>query len=71
MAERLSDLSAELASVGSRDTAFPLPHGRGDEFRQGSPGPESRERPTRPKPRDIYVPDRHIDAIRVTPRNFR
>ena len=23
------------------------------------------------KPRDIYIPDLHIDAIRVTPRNFR
>lgn len=68
VAERLTDLSAELASVGSRDTAFPLPHGRGDEFHHGSP--DSRERPTRPKPRDIYVPDRRIDAIRVTPRNF-
>ncbi len=71
VAERLTDLSAELASVGTRDAAFPLPHGRGDEFHHGSPGHDSRERPTRPKPRDIYVPERHVDAIRVTPRNFR
>ena len=30
VAHRLVDLSAELATVGSRDAAFPLPHGRGD-----------------------------------------
>ena len=31
VAHRLADLSAELASVGSRDAPFPLPHGRGDQ----------------------------------------
>ena len=31
VARCLVDLSAELATVGSRDTAFPLSHGRGDE----------------------------------------
>jgi error-prone DNA polymerase len=35
VAHRLKDLSPELASVGDRDAAFPLPHGRGDEFHQG------------------------------------
>ena len=35
--QRLQDLSGMLASVGERDTAFPLPHGRGDEFHHGSP----------------------------------
>ena len=39
IAQRLHDLSGMLASVGERDAAFPLPHGRGDEFHHGSPGP--------------------------------
>ena len=39
VAQRLTDLSAELASVDERDAAFPLPHGRGDEFHHGSPTP--------------------------------
>ncbi len=42
VAQRLTDLSAELASVGDRDAAFPLPHGRGDEFHHGSPTPDPR-----------------------------
>jgi error-prone DNA polymerase len=31
VAHQHTDLSAELATVGSRDAAFPLPHGRGDQ----------------------------------------
>ncbi|MBB4120743.1 error-prone DNA polymerase [Martelella radicis] len=64
----LVDLSAELASVGSRDTAFPLPHGRGDEFHHGSPGPDPRGMP---KPRDMFDPYGHIDEIKVKTRDFR
>lgn len=30
MVKRVTDLSAELASVGARESCFPLPHGRGD-----------------------------------------
>jgi error-prone DNA polymerase len=72
VAHQLTDLSAELASVGSRDAAFPLPHGRGDEFHHGSPGLDPRTLPPRgPKPRDIYIPDLHIDTIKVKPRDFR
>ncbi|MBU3887972.1 error-prone DNA polymerase [Methylosinus sp. KRF6] len=33
VAQRITDLSADLASVGSREAAFPLPHGRGDQLR--------------------------------------
>jgi error-prone DNA polymerase len=33
VAHRLTDLSPELASVGDRDAAFPLPHGRGGGLR--------------------------------------
>jgi error-prone DNA polymerase len=71
VAHRLTDLSAELASVGERDATFPLPHGRGDELRHGSPGPDPRSMPKGPKPRDIHDPYGHIDQIKVKARNFR
>ena len=62
----LHDLSADLASVGERDAAFPLPHGRGDEVHHGGPGPTRAScRPRACRPRDIYVPDLHIDTIKV------
>jgi error-prone DNA polymerase len=35
VAHHLTDLSEELASVGERDGGFPLPHGRGDQIRDG------------------------------------
>ncbi|MBY3060364.1 error-prone DNA polymerase [Rhizobium leguminosarum] len=72
VAQRLMDLSAELASVGERDSAFPLPHGRGDEFHHGAPAPDPRERaPKGLRTRDIYIPDLPIDAIKVKTRDFR
>ena len=55
-----------LASVGELEAAFPLPHGRGDEFHHGSSGHDPRDLPTRrAKPRDIYVPDLHLDTIKA------
>jgi error-prone DNA polymerase len=69
IARNLTDLSADLASVGHRDTPFPLPHGRGDEFHHGSPVTDPRTLP--PKPRDIYVPDHGINKIKVKTRDFR
>lgn len=72
VAQRLTDLSADLASVGDRETAFPLPHGRGDEFHHGSPTPDPRGLPPRTvRPRDIYIPDLHLDTIKVKTRDFR
>ena len=71
VAYNLTDLSAELASVGDRDKPFPLPHGRGDEFHYGSPTPDPRGQPKAYRPRDIYIPDLHIDAIKVKTRDFR
>jgi error-prone DNA polymerase len=71
VAHRLTDLSAELASVGDRDAAFPLPHGRGDELHHGNPGLDPRSLPKGPKPRDIYDPYGHIDQIKVKTRDFR
>lgn len=37
VANTVTDLSAELASVGNRDLAFPLPRGRGDEATMAHP----------------------------------
>jgi error-prone DNA polymerase len=68
VAHRLTDLSAELASVGGRDGAFPMPHGRGDEFRHCSPAPDTRGIH---KSRDIWDPTEHIDHIKVKTGEFR
>jgi error-prone DNA polymerase len=73
VAERLTDLSAELASVGNREASFPLPHGRGDQVRHGGSGPDPRELlPKGPHPvNTTYIPDLHLDTIRVKTRDFR
>ena len=84
VAHRLVDLSAELATVGSRDAAFPLPHGRGDQVTHAGGGPDPRELPPKGlRTRDIYVPlcrTRHngtypepdtMPSITLKPRNFR
>lgn len=68
VANRLTNLSAELASIGNRNEAFPLPHGRGDQAIHGG-GPETREAKA-PKVPDIYIPDLHIDRLKVNSRNF-
>lgn len=64
----LTDLSPELASIGSREARFPLPHGRGDEFHHGSPTPDPRGLP---KPRNMPDPHLHLDEITMKSRNFR
>ena len=67
----LTDMTAELSSVGGRDGDFVHRTGRGDEFAHGSPGTESRVRDSKDfKQRDIYIPDLHIDSIKVRGRNF-
>ncbi len=70
VAHRLADLSADLASVGAQDTSFPLPHGREDEVQHAVPAPAPGG-PTAPRPRDIYIPDLHIDSIKPRTRDFR
>jgi error-prone DNA polymerase len=72
VAHRVSDLSNALASVGHRDATFPLPHGRGDQLRYGSSGPDLRKLP----PKDlgahgILITDPHIDTIKLKTREFR
>ncbi len=67
--ERLEDLSPLLRSVGQRGEAFPVPVGRGDGVRHGSP--DQRHEP-RPKVKEVYVPDTAARAaIRVHTRDFR
>ncbi|QWK81513.1 error-prone DNA polymerase [Ochrobactrum sp. BTU1] len=68
VAHHITDLSSELAGIGNRETAFPLPHGRGDEFHHGSPAPDPRGMP---KPRDMPDPYLHLDQIKVKTRDFR
>jgi error-prone DNA polymerase len=72
VAQQLLDLSHDLSSLADRDTAFRLRTGRGDEFAHGSPGsPDSRERlPPGVRSRDIFIPDLHIDTLKVKSRNF-
>jgi len=67
--QRVTDLSAELASVGARGSAFPLPTGRGDGMRNGG-GPDPRENPKGLRPRDMVDPYGHIDELKVKARNF-
>lgn len=70
VAQKLFDFSGDLSSLGDRDSEFPLPHGRGDQVKHGG-GPDPRDNP---KPavqaRDIYIPDLHIDTLKVKSRNF-
>ncbi|MHA6685377.1 error-prone DNA polymerase [Mesorhizobium sp. A556] len=68
VAHKLTDLSADLASVGDRDAAFPLPHGRGDEFHHGSLSLDSR---CVPKLGSIGDLNGGIEQIRVKTRDFR
>jgi error-prone DNA polymerase len=68
VAHELTDLSAELASVGNHETPFPLPHGRGDEAQHGGSGSDRRGAP---KARNIVDPYEHIDQIKVKTRDFR
>jgi error-prone DNA polymerase len=70
VADKLIDLSDHLAGIGETEEQFQLPHGRGDEFHHGGGGTDSRSRPPR-KVRDIFVPDLHIDTLKLKPRNFR
>ncbi len=69
IAYRLIDLSSLLARIGEREAPFPLPQGRGDEAKTGG-GRDPREALGR-KPRDIYIPDRHIDTVKAKTRDFR
>ena len=68
VADKLIDLSAQLAGIGESGDDLQLPYGRGDELHHGG-GPDRRDQSPR-KARDIYVPDLRIDRLRLKPRNF-
>jgi error-prone DNA polymerase len=71
IARQLDDMSGELSSLTDRDMEFRSPSGRGDEFAHGSPGGgDARDRPSPNKVRDIFIPDLHIDRLKVKSRNF-
>ena len=70
IAQQLFDLSGDRSGLADRHEAFKLPTGRGGEFAHGSPSSaDSRERAA-VKARDIYIPDLHIDTLKVKARNF-
>jgi len=70
VAQQLFDLSGDLVGLADRDEEFKLPAGRGDELAHGG-GPDPRGKP---KPviaqRDMFVPDLHINTLKVKSRNF-
>jgi error-prone DNA polymerase len=67
VAQQIFDLSGDLSGLADRDIDFKLPTGRGDEFAHGTPGGADTRTP---KPRDIFIPDLHIDTLKVKTRNF-
>ncbi|MBY5748309.1 error-prone DNA polymerase [Rhizobium leguminosarum] len=70
VAQQLFDLSGDLVGLADRDEEFKLPAGRGDEFARGG-GPDPRDKSkTIAAPRDMFVPDLHIDTLKVKARNF-
>jgi error-prone DNA polymerase len=72
VAHQLTDLSAELATVGRRNTAFPLLHGRGDQVTHAAGGQNHRERQPRGQHlRYIDIPGLLRDTIEVKSRDFR
>ena len=72
LVEHLRDLTSDLKRISDLDTSFPLVAGRGDEVRHRHSGsPASRDSKALPTPRDMYVPDLHIDTLKLKARNFR
>jgi error-prone DNA polymerase len=72
VAYRVTDLSDSLASVGHRDTGFPMPHERGDELHHGNPGLDPHSLLSEGLgARDVYSPDFFIDTIKMRTRDFR
>ncbi len=68
VAQQLFDLTSDLSSLADRDMGFVLPTGRGDEFAYGNPGGQDSRDPI--KPRDIFIPDLHIDTLKIKSRYF-
>lgn len=63
VADKLFDLSHQLASIGGRNPPLKLRQGRSDEFARGG-SPDARDAPLKGMTaRDIYISDLHIDSI--------
>jgi error-prone DNA polymerase len=72
IARQLDDLSGDLSALSDRDAEFKNPSGRGDKFAHGSAGGgDARDRASPNKVRDMFVPDLHIDTLKVKSRNFQ
>ena len=71
VAQRLFDLSEDLASLSEREGPFSLPHSRGDEFHHGPSGPDPRDKPPPRQASGYLVPDLPVDRLKVKSRNFQ
>jgi error-prone DNA polymerase len=70
IAEHMIDQSEMLRRLGGMDETFAIPTGRGDETKHhGRPDPRETQ-PLR-RARDIFIPDLHIDTLKVKARDFR
>ena len=69
--EQVADLTRDLKTISDSDVTFQMVPGRGDEAKHGGSGLDSREPKQISKPRDMYVPDLHIDTLKLKARNFR
>jgi error-prone DNA polymerase len=70
--EQVFDLTDNLRWVSSLDAEFPLQAGRGDQAKHGGRGLDSRKpKSAVPTPRDINVPDLHINTLKMKTRNIR
>ena len=72
VAQKITDLTADLAGVGKQDTAIPLPNGRGDEARRSAPGRDPRGMPQHgPRAHDVLLAEHQIEGIKIRTRDFR
>ena len=73
VAEHLMDQSDLLHRVGDSDEAFVISTGRGDEaVHGGGAGVDSRDaKALKHAARNIFIPDLHIDTLKVKARKFR
>jgi error-prone DNA polymerase len=65
-----SQTSRRISSVSNRDAAFPLSHNGATRSVTVLPVPTSRATAKGVHTRDIYIPDLHIDPIKVKCATF-
>jgi error-prone DNA polymerase len=69
VAHRLNDLSADLSKIGERDESFSYPHGRGDEYRHGTP--PSDRRTINKRAACLPMLEEAVSQIKVKSRDFK